>query len=499
MKHARSPHHRVHGAILCLLLVASSSVSAHSFGQTYALPVPVWLYLYGAAAALVISFVVVGYFVTAQSINANLREYDLSGIWVPGRRLIATLRILSVGALLLIIIAGFIGTQSAYRNINMTLFWVIFVLGFTYLTALIGDWFSVLNPFRVLVEWIERALPNVFRGRWCYPDAFEYWPALVFYIAFIGIELFGRSTPLSLSVALLAYVLINFLGCWSVGKNTWFERCEFFSVFLRLIAKIAPFRIALDKNTLGERGSISGLYLRQPFGGLFQQRPIPFSLLMFVLFVLSSTAFDGLHETAIWVGAFWRNLYQGVLMPIYGNASPVTFPVIRKLFFSYQAGALVLSPFIYLAAYAIFIYLAKVITRHVLPFKQLLLSFGLSLIPIAFAYHLTHYFTLLQVQGAQMLHLISDPLGLGWNLFGTARMAINIIPDMSVVWHTQVFVIIVGHIVSVYIAHLQALKIFPDRRMAVLSQVPILFLMVGFTAVGLWILSLPLAPGNVLG
>lgn len=491
MNTALLPNLRIPLCTAFLLLLISDGASAHSFGQQYTLPVPVWMYLYGAAAALVVSFAVVGYFVNAGSIETNRREYDLSRIWAPGRRtsrcLIGLLRCLSVGALLLAVFAGLLGTENPYRNINMTLFWVIFGLGFTYLTALVGDWFAVLNPFRVLAEWIERVLPVTFQGRYRYPDALDYWPAIILYIAFIWIELFGRTTPFSLSVSLLAYVLVNLSGCWLVGSHVWFERCEFLGVFLRLVAKMAPIKVVTE-----HPGRIIGLYLRQPFVGLFQERTIPVSLLVFVLFMLSSTAFDGLKETALWVGSFWKNIYQWVLIPVYGSAPNVTFPTIKKLFLVYQSVALVLSPFIYLAVYALSIYFTKAVTRHIVPFSQLLLSFGFSLVPIAFAYHLTHYYTLLQIQGAQIVRLISDPFGVGWDLFGTAHIAINIVPDLGVVWHTQVFVIILGHVVSVYMAHMQALKLFRDRRTAVLSQLPILMLMVGFTTLGLWILSLPL-------
>ena len=487
-------HRRAQCAIAGLALLAANGAAAHSFGQSYTLPVPVWLYLYGAAAALVVSFAVVGYFVNAGSMAANRREFDLSRLWTPGPRtgqcLMAVLRGLSVAALLLAIITGFWGPNHAYRNINMTLFWVIFGLGFTYLTALAGDWFSVLNPFRVIAEWIEGPRSKLFAGRWRYPAWLEYWPALALYLAFIWLELFGRITPYTLSVSLSAYVAVNLAGCWLVGKQSWFERCEFLGVFLRLIAKIAPIRCAPK-----QPGAIAGLYLRPPFTGLLEERATPPSLLVFVLCMLSSTAFDGLHETALWVGAFWSNLYQVVLIPLYGDAPPVTFATLQKLFLAYQTGALLLSPFIYLAVYAVFICLTKAITRSALPFRELLAYFGLSLIPIAFAYHLAHYYTLLQVQGAQIPRLMSDPLGLGWNLFGTARIPINVVPDMAVVWHMQVFVIVAGHVVSVYLAHRQALKVFSDRRTVVLSQLPILLLMVGFTSLGLWILSLPHGAG----
>ncbi|MCY1242965.1 hypothetical protein D9M72_559660 [compost metagenome] len=65
--------------------------------------------------------------------------------------------------------------------------------------------------------------------------------------------------------------------------------------------------------------------------------------------------------------------------------------------------------------------------------------------------------------------------------------------DLDIVWHTQVGLILAGHIASVVLAHAEALRIFRHRGRALASQVPMLLLMVGLTAVGLWILSLPLA------
>lgn len=469
--------------------LAAGPAWAHSFGQSYSLPVPIWLYLYGAAAALVLSFLVVGYFVGARAVELNRREGRPReiGPWLAG-----ALRWPSLGLLLLTIVAGFVGSENPYRNINMTLFWVIFYLGFTYFTALAGNWFAILNPFRVLVESIERHAPGLFKGRYAYPQLLEHWPALLFYMAFIWIELIGRTTPLSLSAALLVYAILNLLGCWLVGKASWFEHCEFLGVFLGLVSRIAPLRV----EPACKPGAVS-LTLRQPFSGLLKEGTIGPSLLLFILFMLSSTAFDGLKETAVWVAAFWKNLYQWVLIPFYGNASPIDYPTIRGLFRVYQSSALVLSPFLYLFVYALFLFMARLITRSEVPLRMLLLSFGYCLLPIAFVYHASHYYTLLQVQGAQMARLVSDPLGLDWNLFGTGRLAVKVIPNLAVVWHVQVFLIIAGHVVSVYLSHLQALQLFPERRSAILSQLPMLILMVAFTALGLWILSLPLSAGPV--
>ena len=68
--------------------------------------------------------------------------------------------------------------------------------------------------------------------------------------------------------------------------------------------------------------------------------------------------------------------------------------------------------------------------------------------------------------------------------------------DVELIWHTQVALILLGHIVGVYLAHVEALRSFSTPRRAALSQLPMLALMMVFTNFGLWILSMPLAGGN---
>ena len=52
--------------------------------------------------------------------------------------------------------------------------------------------------------------------------------------------------------------------------------------------------------------------------------------------------------------------------------------------------------------------------------RSLAPEFVLSLVPIAFAYMVAHYFSLFVIQGQFAIPLLSDPLGKGWDLFGTA-------------------------------------------------------------------------------
>jgi hypothetical protein len=160
---------------------------------------------------------------------------------------------------------------------------------------------------------------------------------------------------------------------------------------------------------------------------------------------------------------------------------------------------MVISPFVYLAIYLGFVAMIRFFVRTPVDTSSLALRFAFTLIPIAFVYNLTHYFTLAILQGPAILPLLSDPLGLGWDLFGTSGWYdAPILLEAGTIWHTQVGLILVGHILSVYLSHLEALKIFSSRREAALSQLPMLILMVILTTIGLWILSLPIAAGQVL-
>ena len=50
-----------------LFLINPQTISAHAFGQLYNLPVPFWMYLYGTSAAIVLSFLIIGLFVTNET------------------------------------------------------------------------------------------------------------------------------------------------------------------------------------------------------------------------------------------------------------------------------------------------------------------------------------------------------------------------------------------------------------------------------------------------
>ncbi len=122
--------------------------------------------------------------------------------------------------------------------------------------------------------------------------------------------------------------------------------------------------------------------------------------------------------------------------------------------------------------------------------RSLVGDFVRSLVPIAFVYLVAHYFTLFVTQGQFAIPLLSDPLGRGWDLFGTADFA----PSLAVIspnttWYVQVGALVAGHVAGLAVAHDRAVTIFPDRRDALRSQYAMLALMVLYTVGGLWVLS----------
>jgi hypothetical protein len=465
---------------------------AHSFGRLYSLPVPFWLYGFGAAAALLLSFVIVGVFVaTPVSAPADGAHDIAHRRWVQTlrrARLVPALQALAVCGLLLCLLTGFFGTASPYQNFNMTFFWIVFVLGFAYLTAIAGDLYAEIDPWRTIARAIAKVFPSFTRGRVRYPPALAYWPALCLYTAFIWIELFGRTGPRRLAGELLAYTVINLFGTWLVGSVAWFRYGEFFGVFLRLLARMSPLEYRPEEPS----GAASRLRWRVPLSGLLEERAESPSLLVFVLFMLSSTAFDGLRETAAWFELRWN--FVGLWSAWTGTSKP--FYLTWATVMTYETLWLLASPFLYLAVYLLFIWLARLVARSARPMRELALDFAYPLIPIALVYNAAHYFTLILTQGVMIIGLVSDPFGWGWNLFGTVgRPRGTFLPGMISVWHGQVALILLGHIASVYVAHVVALRVFATRRHATLSQLPMLGLMVTFTVVGLRILSLPLRPG----
>lgn len=484
------------------MLVLSHPALAHGFGQSYDIPIPLWLYLFGAGAAVLASFVPIT-LLAEGSVNLRYPRFDLFRI-KPLRAtlnngfVLFSVRLLSVALFLLVILTGLLGVQDAGLNFTPTFVWIMWWVGFGFFTAFVGNLWPLVNPWKVLFDWTETLVRRVGLGdglelREPYPKGWGVWPVVVLYGAFVWIEniFAGSATPVYIAVLAINYSVLTWGGMVVYGKDAWLRGGEVFSVFFGLLARFAPTEVRvkgrqLCRDCAGACGAgLDGCVncyecfaraapedrefdLRPPAVGLARPDPVAQGGVFFVILVLAGVAFDGLLDTPFWV---WLQIVA---------------PASRTL-------GLVALPLLFFAVYLCFVKLSQLFGGGTRRLRWYAAAYVYSLVPIAVAYQVAHYYTYLLVQGQAIIRHVSDPFGWGWDLFGTGAYTINAgVVDAAQVWYSQIALIVAGHVVAVYLAHLAALRFFKDDRRAILSQAPMLVLMVLYTILSLWILSQPI-------
>jgi hypothetical protein len=307
-----------------------------------------------------------------------------------------------------------------------------------------------------------------------YPPWLGAWPACVFFWLFAWFELvaIGRDVPRNIAIAAVIYSLITWAGFVLFGRGTWLKNGEVFSIAFGLFGRFAPLHFA---------DAMPWTWELRPYAvGLLTRKPLASSMTAFTLLMLATVSVDGLMETPL-----WRATAESILSDSADAAKPMTYQLL--------ATALLITGPITLAA--LYFGVIGLIIRTALG-PDLAAAAGLfvlSLVPIAIAYHLAHYFSLLAIAGQFLIPLVSDPFGYGWDLFGTTLYRIDIgIVDARFIWYLAVIAIVAGHIIAVWLAHLTAFAVYADARAARRSQYPMLALMIGYTMLSLWILAEPI-------
>ncbi|MEM7222252.1 MAG: hypothetical protein AAF495_04695 [Pseudomonadota bacterium] len=466
-----------------LVLALPSPVAAHAFGARYDLPIPLSLYLIGAGAAVLLSFVVTAVFL--RSVEAAQAKYtaDLKNTplgWLVGFRPLHTLlRVVSVGIFCLIIATGYFGVEHSLKNLAPTMVWVIFWVGMAFVSALIGNLWGLVNPWKILFAWAERLTGGLTLNK-PYPERLGVWPAIILFLTISWIELVYETPgkPSFIASIILVYSAITWGAMVVFGAETWLKRGEVFTVFFTLFARFALFAVE------------DGRLKIRPFGiGLLDDKPVTRSMMAFVILALSTVTFDGISETETWANFLTWIGESPALRDTLLALRSVAVNLIALII----SASIVLLPLSFLAIYLIFsLFMAKAAGGR-LPAGEVARFFVLTLVPIAIAYHVAHYLSFLMLAGQLIVPLSSDPFGYGWDLFGGAayRMDISVV-SAKMVWYVAVAAIVVGHVIAVYLAHVMALRAFKDHRAALLSQIPMVILMVGYTMISLWILSQPI-------
>lgn len=434
------------------MVAGAPPASAHGLGARTDLPLPLWMFAYGAAAALVISFAGLAVFW-----RTNRLEGGIEGrvVLEPGplqTGLLTAGRALGMALFVLVVAAALFGDPDTAQNIAPVFVYVVFWVGVTLICALVGDVWRVVNPFDTMAAAVERLRGGAAGA----PYTWGRWPAVAALVGFVWLELVpsNRAEPRTLAVAIVGYTVVVLAGVVRWGRG-WLGQGEGFTVFFDLLGHMAP----LYKDDAGR------IRVRPHLTGLVGLKPDPATQAV-VIVALGSTSFDGLSRTRFWID-LTRNLstMERTLLSTAGliwGMSMVTLAFVGAM---------------------------RVTGRlHRRRFQELSASFIHSLVPIAFAYALAHYFSLLVFEGQSAIALASDPLGRGWDLFGTAGNAVNFtLVSTTVIAYVQASGIVAGHVAGVVVAHDRALAVFPQKE-ATRSQYPLLAAMVMFTVGGLALL-----------
>lgn len=447
---------------------------AHGLGGVRDLPVPTWVFYWGGSVVLVLSFVLLGVLwrepLLARHALGRQAPRPLERI-VLSTALRVAIQTLAVVLFVLVFAAALVGDSDPFRNLAPTWIYVVFWLGVPLLSILFGNVWRVLSPWLAIADayvWLQNRAGREAHALAEYPERLGRWPAAVSLFAFVALELAysDPSSPRTLALAIALYTYVTLFGYASFGRATWQARGEGFAVAFSYLARMAPIAAADGR-----------LVLRWPFTGLHGTEKTPGSLAV-VAVLLGSVAFDGLSRTS-----WWQNLVADVEAPYVVDQPGLGELLVTLVSFAGLLGLIVLVGIAYRGACGLMRWTVDA-RRSLAP------DFVLSLVPIAFVYAVAHYFSLFVIQGQFAVPLLSDPLGRGWDLLGTARFAPNLTPiSPETIWYVQAGALVAGHVAGLAVAHDRAVTIFRDRQDALRSQYPMLALMVLYTVGGLWLLS----------
>jgi hypothetical protein len=451
--------------------------SAHALVGRKDLPVPAWLFAWGASLVLIISFALLSVAWT----QARLQREKWTPLphWLSRALLNPVTEVLcgliGVGLFAVVLYTGFRGISDPTQNFSVVFVFYTFWLGLVLVSVLLGDVFRAFNPWRTLGRLVSGGF-RLIAGQSAaaplrYPDWLGRWPAVIGVLLFVWLELIaggGASpTPHDIGVATVIYSLVTFVCMALFGVEEWIERGETFSAYFGMFSRLAPFEA---------RGRELGI--RKFLTGAPQWAAVPGAAAL-VLASIAVTSFDGAQEGAL----------SGAIRWTFERCSDIGFSLPDSFRVANTIWLLIVFAGVSL------LYWLGVMGMHTVrgspPVKDLARSFAHTLIPIALAYLVAHYFSaFLYQEQAQFTYILSDPLGHGSDLFGTAGGGINYgIVGSNTVWYVQVAALVIGHVTALTLAHDRALGVYDNVRNASRSQYFMLAVMVGFTCFGLFLLS----------
>lgn len=434
-------------------------VVAHGVVSREDLPLPFGYALTGGLIALAVSFVVAAFLWRTPHFSGPQAGRVLAlrlGALLDSTALRWSLRAVGLVLVAFVAFAALAGPDVAL-NPTAGMVYVVFWVGLVPASLLFGPVWRVLNPLRTIHAALARvARVDPDRPPFALPTGLGYWPAAAGLFSFVWLELCAadRDSTHTLVTFFVLYAAFNLLGGLFFGRH-WFDRCDGFEVFSTLLGRLSVFA----------RRSDGALVLRNPLQNLDAVEVAP-GLVAVLGVLLGSTGFDSISGTQWWIDLVYGSDLSPTLLNTVGLS--VAIGVIAGAFWvaSWLAGSLAVNGPAGFAG-----------------------SFGHSLIPIAAGYLVAHYFSLLVFAGQQAVINASDPLVDGSNLFGTADWQVNYgVLSPKGIASVQVGMVVLGHILGVLAAHDRSMRLLPKRD-AVIGQLPMMVLMIGYTLGGLSLLQ----------
>jgi hypothetical protein len=437
--------------------VSPATLIAHGVGGRQDLPIPFELAVLGAALALVVSFLVLGL-----AWQEPRYRGDDSGRPIPDALTLAadsawtrwTLRILGLLGAAYVALAAVAGPDLA-TNPTPGVVYVLLWVGIVPASLLLGPVWRLVNPVRTVHLLLCQAVrldPRAGVRR--LPHTVGLWPAAAWLLAFAWLELVApdRATTAVIRAWFAAFVAVSLVGAVVFGSR-WFDYADPFEAYSTLVGRLSW----IGRHRDGR------LVARRPLENL-DGLPAHPGLTAAVAVLLGSTMYDSASASP-----WWARWVQG------STLNPTT------------AGTVGLAATVTLvyATFALAVWCAG-LTAGLSTRTDL---FAHSVVPIAVGYVFAHYLTLFVLEGQHTLVLLADPLGTGANWFGLGGLTENrwLANQATVVASLQVGAIVVGHVLGIVSAHDRAVRLFPPRR-ALVAQLPLLAVMIGYTVAGLLLL-----------
>ena len=446
-------------------------ILAHGVGGRADLPLPVWLFAYSAAFALLISFVALRILWPRPRLAAAADGAPAPGWLDTAGRAASTLAQVVVLVLFAVTLAAaWFGEDSVASNLAPTALYVTFWVGMQVISAVFGDVWRRINPLWTIAAGLDRLARrdperSTATGTWA-----SHWPAAAGLLVFLWLELAYHDPGATLVVGAFLgfYTAAVLAGALWFGAG-WVRTGDGFAVLFSLLAALAPLH----------RDDDGRLRIRWPGAGLARVQPRSGTLAV-ILVLLGGTTFDGFSRTEVW-------------SDMVGNRRGWDLTVVNTVGLLLVIGTVSV---LFLVACRLVAVLAgddDAATTELGPASRLerysrAWRWVPSLIPIMLAYSIAHYFSLLVFEGQAFVALLSDPFGVGWDLFGTADNTVSytaLTPNQ--IAYVQVSAIVIGHVAGVVAAHDRAVELYPEK-VAARSQYPMLGVMIAYTVGGLLLL-----------